>query len=102
MLITGLCLVVASQIMLGSVMTFIAPSLMQSYLALACILLFLFCIIGEATTRHRPVISIVRRGKRLTAQIPTIAATTETTPLPMVAAIDALVPSPVCLRMIGV
>lgn len=44
MLITGLCLVVASQIMLGSVMTFIAPSLMQSYLALACILLFLFCM----------------------------------------------------------
>lgn len=42
MLITGLSFVITAQILLGAVLTFLPSDLTQSYLALACILMFLF------------------------------------------------------------
>jgi len=42
MLMTGLCVVIAMQVALGATLVFLPQSMMQSLLALACILLFLF------------------------------------------------------------
>ena len=42
MLMTGLCVVIAAQLALGSVLVFMPQNMTQSLLALACIMLFLF------------------------------------------------------------